>query len=277
MRPVPARPPTVRTRAIRHSLLAVLMVLLAGAWFGGPATVSATSTSATMDAQVLASINTDRVALGLHALRLDSRLVGWSADRSAWMAARGVMTHTSYDGSPCNLYNVMRITWYGCGEAVAYTTATPGAAAAAALYALWKGSPDHYALITSKTFNYIGIGITYQPVDRTTYASILFLEGPDRSLPIASLTNVSLTDRTVHWGWTAGDPILQTHTAGVKNYDIELRANNGSWRMLRANSVTLSYTLQNRLPGSSWALRVRARDNAGNVSGWVTSATIVVH
>jgi uncharacterized protein YkwD len=277
MRPVPASPPTLRTRAIRHSLLLVLVVLAAGVWFGRPPSVNATSTAATLDAQILASINKDRASLGLHALRLDSRLVGWSADRSAWMAGRGVMTHTSYDGSPCNLYNVMRITWYQCGEAIAYTNATPGPAAGAFLYNLWKGSPDHYALITSNTFNYIGIGITYRPANGTTYASILFLEGPDRSLPIASLTNGSVNGGTVQWGWTAHDPILQTHTAGVKDYDIELRSNNGSWRMIRANSVTLSYTLRNQLPGSTWALRVRARDNAGNVSGWVTSATIVVH
>jgi len=171
----------------------------------------------------------------------------------------------------------MRITWYQCGEAIADTNATPGPVGAAALYALWKGSPDHYALITSTTFNYIGIGVTYRPANRTTYASILFLEGPDRTMPIAGWTGVSLIGRTVHWGWTAYDPILQSHLAGVKNYDVELRVNNGAWGLLRSASTGGSCTMPNRAPGSTWALRVRARDNAGNVSRWLTSATVAVH
>ena len=277
MRPVPASPPTPRTRAIRHGLLAVLVLLLAGAWFGRPASTNATSTYGAMEAQILGSINKDRAALGLHSLRLDARLVTWSAERSSWMAARGILTHTSFDGSPCNLYVVMRIRWYHCGEAIADTNAALGSAAASTLYALWKGSPDHYALITSTTFNYLGIGVTYRPANRTTYASILFLEGPDRNLPIPSLTSALSYGQTVHWSWTAYDPLLQTHTAGVKDYDIELRLNNGSWSRLRTDSLTLSCTLRNRARGSTWALRVRARDNAGNVSGWLTSATFAIH
>ena len=193
------------------------------------------------------------------------------------MASRADLTHTSWEGSPCNLYNVMRIAWYQCGEAIADTTAAPGPTGAAALYALWKGSPEHYALITSTTFNYVGIGVTYRAANRTTYASILFLEGPDRTMPIASFTNVSLTGRSIHWGWTAYDPIIQSHLAGVKNYDVELRVNNGVWRILRSASTGVSCSMPNEAKGSSWTLRVRARDNAGNVSRWLTSATIVVH
>jgi uncharacterized protein YkwD len=277
MRPVPASPTTLRTRATRHGLVAVLVVLLAGAWFGGAAPVRATSIHETMNAQILASINKDRAGLGLQPLRLDARLVVWAATRSAWMASRADLTHTSFDGSPCNLYNVQRIAWYQCGEDIASTPATPGPGGATALYALWKGSPDHYALITSTTFNYIGIGVTYRPANRTTYASILFLEGPDRTMPIPSWTGVSLAGRTIHWGWTAYDPILQSHLAGVKNYDVELQVNHGAWGLLRSASTGLSCSMPNERPGSTWALRVRARDNAGNVSRWLTSATVVVH
>ena len=276
MRPVPASPIPVRTRATRPGLVAVLVLLLLGAFLGTAAPVSATSTAESMDAQILASINKDRAGLGLAALRLDARLVAWSADRSAWMATHAALTHTSYDGGPCNLYAVMRITWYQCGEAIADTTVTPGPAGASALYALWKGSPEHWALITSKSFNYIGIGVSYRPANRTTYASILFLEGPDRSPPIPHWTDVSLSGRSIHWGWTAYDPGLQSHTAGLRNFDVELRVNNGPWGLLRSASVGGSCSMPNRSPGTTWALRVRARDNAGNVSRWLTSATIVV-
>ena len=277
MRPVPASPPTPRTRATRHGLVAILVILVACAWFGGAAPVSATSTAEAMDAQILASVNLDRASLHLQPLRLDARLISWAGTRSAWMATRANLTHTSWVGSPCNLYNVMRITWYQCGEDIADTTAVPGTVGAAALYSLWKNSPDHYALITSTTFNYIGIGVSYRPANRTTYASILFLEGPDRTMPISSWTSVSLTGRTVHWGWTAYDPILQSHLAGVSNYDVELRVNNGVWGLLRSASTGVSCTMPNRVPGSTWALRVRARDAAGNVGRWLTSATITIH
>lgn len=276
MRPVPARPPTLRTRATRQGLLAVLVILFAGAWFGGASPIKATSTGEAMDAQILASINHDRAGLHLLPLRLDARLISWANARSAWMAARGVLTHTSFDGSPCNLYNVMRIAWYQCGEAIADTNAPTGAVGATALYSLWKNSPDHYALITSTTFNYIGIGVTYRPANRTTYASILFLEGPDRTMPIERWTNLSLIGQTVHWGWTAYDPLLQTHLAGVRNYDVELRVNNGAWGLLRSGSTPVSCTMPNRVRGSTWALRVRARDYAGNVSGWLTSPTVAI-
>lgn len=279
MRPVPASPTTLRTRATRHGLAAVLLVLLVGASLGRPAAVSAISgaTLAGMDAQILTSINTDRAARGLRALRLDARLMAWSTDRSVWMAARADLTHLSWQGSPCNLYAVMGISWYQCGEAIADTTVAPSAAAATALYALWKGSPDHLALITSTTFNYVGIGVAYRAANRTTYASVLFLEGPEHNRPIPSFTATSVDGRTVHWAWTAYDPLLQSHTAQVVDYDVELRLNNGAWSLLRTASVDVSCTLRNRVPGSTWTLRFRARDNVGNLSAWLTSATVVVH
>ncbi len=274
---MPASPKTPWIRATRSGLLAVLVLLLAGTWIATAAPVRATSTAEAMEAQILGAINSDRGAAGLTALRLDSRLVDWSIERSAWMAARGILTHTSWNGLPCTMYNIEHVTWYGCGEAIGDTNATPGSAGANVLISAWRASPDHDALIKSAAYNYVGIGVTYRPANRTTYASILFLEGPDRTRPIPSWTSQALTGRTIHWGWTAYDPLLQTHLAGVRNYDVDIRVNGGAWASLRTSSTGVSCTMPNEAPGSTWQLRVRARDNAGNLSGWLTSATFVVH
>jgi uncharacterized protein YkwD len=274
---VPASPNTPRTRASRIGLLAVLVMLLAGTWIATAGPVSATTTAQAMSAQILASVNADRRSAGLVALRLDARLVTFSADRSSWMATRGVLSHASWNGQPCSMYNLEHIAWYGCGEAIGYTTTAFGAAAAAALFNMWTASPDHNALIKSTAYNYIGIGVAYRAASHTTYASILFLDGPDRTKPIPSWTLQSQVGGTLHWKWTAYDPALQTHLAGVRNYDVDIRVNGGAWVHLRTNAAAGSCTMPHELPGSTWVLRIRARDNAGNVSGWITSATLVAH
>jgi len=266
-------------------LAALLATIVAGVWFAqpvevaaaGPATISpaATSAAVTMDGQILSSINADRASRKLVALRIDTRLATWATDRATWMASHATLTHTSYGGSPCNLFVIERVTWYQCGEAIAYTT-TFGTKAASALYTLWKGSPEHFALITSNTFNYVGVGVAYRASNHTTYASILFLEGPEHNRPIPSWTPAYNYGRTVYWSWTAHDPRLQTHTAAIANYDVQVRVNRGSWHWLRIRSTGVSATFRNQAPGTSWQIRIRARDTVGNVSAWLTSITFTV-
>lgn len=271
-------------------LLAVFALLLAGAWFGkaaGPVTASqpvlspaasaAASTAGTMDSQILTSINAARATRKLVSLRVDSRLAAWAGDRAAWMASRADLTHTSYGGSPCNLYVIERITWYQCGEAIADTTSAFGTKAASALYSLWRSSPEHFALITSTTFNYVGVGLAYRAANYTTYSSILFLQGPEHNNPIPSWTAASVSGQAVHWAWTAYEPKLQTHTAAVKNYYLELRRDDGAWILLRTNNTDTSATYPNLPLGTTLEIRIRARDTVGNVSAWLPSTTFTVH
>jgi len=282
-----ASPKTRRTHATRHGSSAVLPVLVlalalalagVGAWLSGaqPARASTASTAASMDTQILGLMNNDRQAAGLQPLRRDSELVTWSADRSAWMASHADLTHTSWGGAPCTLYSREGLSWFGCGEAIGDTTATFGSSAATFLYSLWKNSPEHEALIMSKTFNYVGIGVAYRSSNHTTYASILFLEGPDISRPTAVLTAQQLNGRSIHWAWGASDPTLQTHTAGIRDYDVQIRVDGKAWVTLRSNTTVTSESTPSERSGSKWALRVRAEDRAGNASAWVTSATFVI-
>jgi uncharacterized protein YkwD len=261
---------------MRPGLLAVLLVVSAFAWFGRPSPASAFTVAQQENATILTSINADRAKLGLLPLRLDGRLAAWSADRAAWMASHALLTHSSYGGSPCNLFVNQRITWYSCGEAIADSNASPGLTVAAALYALWKGSPEHWALITSKAFNYIGIGTSYRAANRVTYASILFLEGPEHNLPITSWTGDFVSGQTVHWGWTAHAPILQSHTATITGYNVGYEANHGRWHLLRTNSPDVSLTFRNLPHGSTWQIEIQARDSVGNLSVWLRSVTLTV-
>ena len=267
---------------MQPGLLAVFVMLIAGAWFGQPAATAAASpasvsTASAMDSQILTSINADRASRSLVSLRVDSRLAVWAGDRAAWMASHADLTHTSYGGSPCNLYVIERITWYQCGEAIADTTTAFGTKAASALYSLWRSSPEHFALITSTTFNYVGVGVAYRAANHTTYGSILFLEGPEHNNPIPSWTEAWVNGQTVHWAWTAYEPRLQSHTAAVRNYDVEMRRDHGSWNLLRSNNTDVSATFRNLPAGTTWEIRIRARDTVGNVSAWLSSATFAVH
>lgn len=275
---MPVRPKTHRTHATRIGLLVVAALALGGAWLSGPAPAAASTatTAAAMENQILVSINADRAAGGLISLRRDSRLVTWSADRSAWMASHASLTHTSWGGAPCTLYQNERITWYGCGEAVGDTTATFGTSAASFLYSLWKNSSDHEALIMSASYNYIGIGVSYRAATHTTYASILFLEGPDRSSPVPHYTSQYVSGGRLHWTWTAVDPMLQTHFSGFRNYDVEISVNGAAWRHMRSNSTAVAIATPPERRGT-YKVRIRARDNAGNVSAWLNSSTLVVH
>ncbi len=274
---MPASPKTVRTRATRNGLLAIFVVLIAGAWFSSATPASASTAAQSMDSQLLGLINKDRAAAGLISLRGDTRLAGWAAERSAWMATHGVLTHNSWDGAPCSMYSRMRVTWYGCGEAIGYASASFGSVAANLLFSLWKASPDHAALLMGSKYNYLGIGVAYRASTHTTYASILFLEGPDRTAPVAVVSPATVSGGRLHWTWSGSDPFLQTHQAGLKNFDAQVSANGSAWKTIQSNSTVTSETTPVERAGSTWRLRVRATDRAGNNSKWVTSATTVVH
>jgi hypothetical protein len=72
----------------------------------------------------------------------------------------------------------------------------------------------------------------------------------------------------VRWSWRGADPLLQTHTAGLRDFAVQLRADRGAWKTVSAATTSTGRTAPDR-PGGHWyGLRVRARDRAGNVGPW---------
>ena len=239
-----------------------------------PAPVAA-ATAQTIEDQILGWLNNDRVARGLVPLRLDSRLRDLAEYRAGVMASTGILSHTIAGCLSCQL-TARAIQWFSEGEVIAWTSYSWGDPAAAWIYNFWMTSAPHRSLLMSSTFNYVGIGIAYRSANKTTWASMVFTESVDHTRPWAKNVSHSRTGSTVYWSWTGADTRLQTHTAGLKNFDVEYRVDSGSWTVILWGTTAKSLTLTSRPSGHYYGLRVRARDNRGYLSGWTTEIRIWV-
>jgi uncharacterized protein YkwD len=262
----------VRSRAVPISLVLSIVVGLP-VWTSRPAPVAA-STESSMAGTILTRINRDRAAHGLIALRTDTRLINLAVNRAQWMAATGDMSHTSYGGAVYDAVAMVGVNAYASAEAVGATNATLGTPAADYLYSMWQGSPEHWQFLMSTTFNYIGIGVAYQGATATSYASLVFAEAPDSSRPVVKLTGYGHSGTTAFWTWSGYDGQLQSHTAGLRDFDVQYRVDNGPWKTILSHTTSTQLLLKNRARGHSYAVRVRDRDRRNNLSGWSTIRTV---
>ena len=99
---------------------------------------------------------------------------------------------------------------------------------------------------------------------------------PDHTVPIARLKAAGRSGTSVWFRYNGVDRLLQTHTAGLRDYDLEYRVDGGGWTILRTHRKTASITLTSRARGHTYYLSVRARDRAGNVSGWSAPMHVTV-
>jgi uncharacterized protein YkwD len=224
------------------------------------------STESTMESSMRSWINHDRSVRGLRPLRNDPRLETLSGDRASWMASTKKLSHDSADGSPCTAMTKRSIYWYRCGEDIGWATGW-SKATAKYIYKLWRGSSGHWGLLMSSKYNYMGIGVARSSNGRT-YASIVFLEGPDRTAPTARMTSKTESGRNIKWTWTGVDRKLQTHTAGIRSFNVQLRVDNGQYVQIRTDTTKRSLSLLNQARGHWYSVRVQAKDKRGNLSGW---------
>ena len=263
---MPDRPS--RPRALRAGLIALAAVILATVATGAAPGPASASTETSMESSLQTWINRDRVDRGLRPLRLDLRLVELAGERASWMAAHDRLTHDSVDGTVCDALTARAIRWHSCGENIGYTTYPWGPEAAASLYSMWEHSPAHWALLMSSQFNYIGIGTAYRSASATTYATIAFLEGADRTAPWGRMRTKSVSGTTIRFTWAGSDPLLQTHTAGLRDFNVRYRVDGGAWTQVRTATTATSITLSSRRHGHYYWVRVQARDRQGNLSSW---------
>ena len=172
-----------RTRLASWAVAATILMSL-GVVF---APVAQASTTDSMNAWLLSSINSDRDAVGLRALRLDSRLAALANERANYMAGTGQLSHPKDIGAAVESVGVRP---YFAGEAIGDTNASFGIPAVQYIYNLWRGSSEHWGLITSDRFNYIGVGVAYSASSGQTFSSLVFAEAPDSSAPVASITRL---------------------------------------------------------------------------------------
>ena len=256
--------------------IALAFVLVAPVWISRPTPVAA-STESSMSSTILGLLNQDRSAAGLVPYRVDSRLAGLATNRAQWMASTGDMSHNSYGGAIFDAVAMVGVNAYSSAEAVGSTTATFGPDAGTYLYGLWRGSPEHWGFMMSSTFNYIGVGVGYQASTGASYASLVFAEAPDVSSPVVQMTGSGLSGHTVFYTWTGRDGQLQTHTAGLANFDVEYRVDTGVWKVISAHTTATQIIIANRIPGHTYSVRVRDRDRRNNLSSWSSTRTVRVH
>jgi uncharacterized protein YkwD len=259
------------TRLILAASFAALIATSVGPLANPP--IVAAGTAETMEAKIVSLVNAERAKRGLVPLRLHAGLVDLAGDRAAYMVSINKMVHISC--LSCTL-NGRGIQWWGAAEDIAWTTYPWGDQAALSIFNAWKGSSGHWAILMSSHYNYIGLGVAYRSANHSTFASAVLTESKDRTKPWARMSTVSRSGTTVSWSWTGADTLLQTHTSGLRNLDVQYRVDGGSWATIRSGTTARSLSLTGRAHGHYYGLRVHARDNLGYVSAYSAEMRIWV-
>jgi uncharacterized protein YkwD len=257
-------PVTGRSGAARATILALVVALGAAAAHPVPA-AAASHTPTSAEASLLAWTNRDRSALGLRPLRADPPLVAIAGTRAANLAAATTFSHEAAGGDLAGALAAARVQWYAWGENIAQWPGGLTSSSVAAIYAAWRNSPSHWALLMSRTMNYVGFGVVVRPSDGQAFASALVTESRDHTAPTARIDDVTRSGTTITFSWHGYDAQLQTHWAGLRDYDAWYRVDDGAWRLVRDGTSATSLRLTSRAHGHRYWLKVGARDRAGNV------------
>lgn len=268
-----ARPSGPR-RARRPALLLALAVALAAPGVSAPAPVDAAMTATQAEASLLGWVNDARAARGLAPLRRLYELALIAGRRATRMADSNTLSHGAGGDLGLQLAN-QDVPWYRYGETIGYTGAAWTYDAARSLFDQWRRSSAHWSLLMSDRFNYVGVGLAYRSSDWRTFGSVVLTESPDMTDPSAWIVQASRSGDTIRWVWSGRDPWLQTHTAGLRDFDVQYRVGSGDWRTLRNDTSSTTINLYDRSRGTH-SLRVRATDRRGNVGAWTTPSTISV-
>lgn len=276
---VPARRPLRRRLSLLLTATLAVGLLATASPVPAAATVAtgtaATGAAADTTARILASMNAGRTAAGLVVYRAWGALAALAAERAATMAAVGTLSHDVAGADLGGTLTVRGIAWMGFGEIIAKSSYPFGTDAANHVYSMWNASPPHHAIMFSGTYNYVGIGAA-QSADGTTWVAAIMTESRDHTAPVASDRSLTRSGRDVILKWAGSDPRLQTHTAGLRSFDVQMRRDNGSWRTVRDNTTSTRAAFLDRARGHWYGFRVQAADRRGTLSPWTKEIRIWV-
>lgn len=268
------RVPRLRSRRLTSLLLAGLVATtLLGSL---PAPAGATTTVESLNAMVVGWLNRDRAAMGLVPVRPWTALTQLAGERAANLASSGVLAHAAAGPNVGTQLTARNLQWYGFGEIIGMSGWPWGSEAAANIYNLWKGSPSHHEIMFSAYYNYVGVGFAYRASDKTTWASVVFTESADHTAPVARNVGIKAVGTTVTYRWSGYDPLLQTHTAGLRSFDLQYRVDGGTWRLIRDNTTSTSVSLSGRAHRHWYSFRIQAADRRGNLSRWTSEIRVWV-
>ena len=259
---------------LRRSPIAALLFALLIPLIGPPPPAQAV-TATEAEAQLLGWINDARQDRGLVPLMPWGELSSIAGYRAGRMAALNQLSHTAAGSLRARL-DAEGVDWTRYGESIAWSTASWPSNAALSLFRTWRDSAPHWALLMSTHFNYVGVGLALRSSNSRTYGSVVLTESPDHSGALSRMTGVSRSGDDVTWSWSGTDRLLQTHTAYLRDFDVQYRMDGGSWLWIRDNTTGTRITLLNRYHGHSHFMRVRATDRRGNVGAWTSPLGIYV-
>jgi uncharacterized protein YkwD len=260
-----------RGRSLSVALSAVLLAVLAATTTPFPVHAS-TETDA--ESLVVDLVNSYRVNAGLVPLRRYYKLAAIAGTRAGRMRDSNTLSHT-VGGNITTQFSSAGVTWYSYGETIGYSYGSWASGAARDLVRLWMNSPAHRALLMSTKFNYIGVGLAYRSSNGRTYGSVVMTESPDRNGARSWITKTAISGgNDITWTWSGADLRLQTHTAGLRDFDVQYRVGYGSWHTVLNDSTRTSLTLWNKTHGTTYGVRVRATDRRGNIGAWTAEKRV---
>ncbi len=264
-------PSAGRPHALLGLVAALIVALGASATHPAPVTAGYTATSA--EASLLAWTNRDRAAQGLVPLRADPALGDVAGTRADNLAATTAFSHAAAGGDATPALAAAGVQWYAWSENIAQWSGGLSSTTIAGIYRAWRGSATHWAMLMSPRMNYVGFGVAVRRSDGSAVASAMFTESRDHTAPGTKIDSAVRSGTTVTFTWHGYDPLLQSHWAGLRDYDVWYRVDGGAWRLVRDNTTTTSLRLLSRPSGHRYWLMVQARDRAGNVGRMSTPAS----
>ncbi len=233
--------------------------------------------AAAAESSLVALINADRTGVGLRPLVVDARVSVVAHERSTAMAAAGQLSHVQPDGrTAVDLSRAAGITWYSVGETIGWNNWPSLRDSTSVVNQGWLGSPEHAAIIRSADYNYLGVGLSVT-AGGDRYWTAIFLRGPDWTPPWARMLSptsgsyVTLASgrrvRLVTWSWVGDDRPLAALTSGLRSFEVQRRVDSGAWVSIWTSTARRSWSTSVPV-GHRVQVRVRARDNAGNVGAW---------
>jgi len=228
------------------------------------------------ETRALALIADARGVSGVPALRSDWGLAAIARRRAVDMRDRGYFAHASPDGyTVFDMLDAAAVAWSSGAEVIGWNDVPTADASAARVVADWLASPSHRGDLLAPDSDRIGLASAYDPVSRRrTWAAVLVVSA-DRTAPVAAVRIAGIGPRdgsgrrAVTVAWTAWDDPGAGIATGVRDVTVQVRVGSGWWRTALQDGPGSHVHL--RLPADRIvAVRVRARDRAGNMGAWAS-------